>query len=354
MNLWKALPKVVSSCVLAGTAAAQAEFVFAINQSQSNFTWSGTSTLGAIVGNPSNAFQMSGTTRLALAPLGADPIESGWFTNAGDAAAVPDLHGKINNPFPFLPPLATIDVTNLHLKVGSSSFGIAANGSFTATATITAISGTLTVTPLGGSASVQNLAGMMSTPQAQPGTVTSSGAALDLVVPINSNFLFSDPGTGASGTITLSGSLTAKWTCPAAQVYCTAKVNSLGCTPSIGSSGFASYSNASPFLVTATNELNQKSGLLFYGTAASATPFQGGFKCVATPTIRSVVQSSGGSAVGNDCTGSYSYDFNARIQALVDPQLVPGAEIFAQYWSRDPQSLSTTNLTAGVRFTIRP
>jgi hypothetical protein len=310
--------------------------------------------LGAIVGNPSNQFQMAGTTRLEVVPLGADPVASGRFTDAGDAAAIPDLHGKINNPFPFLPPLATIDVTNLHLKVGSPSFSIAGNGAFTANATITAISGTLTVTPLGSSPSAQNLAGMMSTPQAQAGTVTQNGSALDLVVPINSNFPFSDPGTGASGSITITGTLTAKWICPAAQVYCTAKVNSLGCTPSIGSSGTASYSSGAPFLVTATNELNQKAGLLFYGTAPSAAPFQGGYKCVASPSIRTVVQNSGGSAVGNDCTGSYSYDFNARIQSLIDPQLVPGDEIFVQYWSRDPQSLSTTNLTAGVRFTIAP
>lgn len=354
MKVWKALPKVLSSLALAGTAAAQAELVFGIVQSQSNFTWSGTSSMGPIVGNPSNQFQMAGTTHLEIAPLAADPIASGRFTDAGDAVAVPDLHGKIPNPFPFLPPLATIDVLNLHLKVGSTPFSIAANGAFTANMTITAISGTLVVTPLGSSPSQQDLAGLVSTPQLQAGGVTQIGSTLLLDVPINSNFPFQDPSTGASGTITLTGILRANWTCPAPQVYCTAKVNSLGCTPSIGSSGTASYTGASPFLVTATNELNQKAGLLFYGTAPSATAFQGGVKCVASPTIRTVVQSSGGSALGNDCSGSYSYDFNARVQALVDPQLVPGAEIFAQYWSRDPQSPSTTGLTAGVRFTIAP
>jgi hypothetical protein len=350
----RVLVQVFSSLALAGAASAQAEFVFSIAQSQSDFTWSGTSTLGAIVGNPSNQFEIGGTTRLELSPLGPDAIASGRFTDGGDAFATPDLHGKINNPFPFLPPLATIDVLGLHLKVGSPSFAIAGNGAFSADATITAISGTLVVTPLGGSPSQTALAGLMSTPQPQAGTVTQSGATLDLTIPIHSVFPFSDPGTGASGSITLTGTLLASWTCPPAQTYCTAKTNSLGCLPAIGSTGTASYTNPAPFVVSASNELNQKAGLLFYGVSASSAPFQGGFKCVASPSIRTGIQSSGGSASGDDCTGSYAYDFTPRIQGFVDPQLVPGAEIFVQYWSRDPQSPSTTNLTAGLRFTICP
>ena len=84
----------------------------------------------------------------------------------------------------------------------------------------------------------------------------------------------------------------------------------------IGSSGTASYSNAAPFLITATNELNQRSGLVFYGLASSNVPFQGGTKCVAPPTFRSPIQDSGGSTSGDDCSGSYSFDFNATIQSL--------------------------------------
>jgi hypothetical protein len=339
---------------LCARAVAQVDFDFTISQSTSNFSWSGTSSLGAIVGNPSNTFQFQGDTHMTLAPSGATPIASGDFPGLGDAKAVPDLHGKINNPIPFLPPLATIDVTNLHLKVTAPTFAIAPAGTFSATVTLTAIAGTLTVTPLGSSASNTDLTGQMSTPTAFNGTVTKTGNNLHLTLPVNSTFLFNDPTTGASGTINVTGTVNADWTCPAAQIYCTAKTNSLGCVPAIATSGMASYTSASAFTISASNTLNQKSGLLYYGFAASSAPFQGGIKCVASPTIRTAIQSSGGSPAGNDCTGAFTFDFNAHILSSIDPLLVPGEEVFAQYWSRDPASLSTTNLTNGARFTICP
>jgi hypothetical protein len=136
--------------------------------------------------------------------------------------------------------------------------------------------------------------------------------------------------------------------------YCTGKVNSLGCTPAIGFSGAASASSGQPFLITASNVLNQKSGLLFHGHAASSTPFQGGVKCVANPIARTPSMSSGGSASGADCTGAFSIDFNARIASGIDPTLVAGAEIYAQYWSRDPGSASQTSLSNALRFVVHP
>jgi hypothetical protein len=142
--------------------------------------------------------------------------------------------------------------------------------------------------------------------------------------------------------------------CSAPTVYCTAKTNSLGCVPSIGSAGTPSASNSSPFLVTATNSLNNKNGLLFYGFAAGATPFQGGWLCIAPPTQRTPLQGSGGSSIGDDCSGAYSFDMNARIQSGVDANLVQGATVYCQYWSRDPASPTTTGLTNGLSFSICP
>jgi hypothetical protein len=136
--------------------------------------------------------------------------------------------------------------------------------------------------------------------------------------------------------------------------YCTAKINSLGCSPAINSSGSPSASSVSPFLITASNIINQKHGLLFYSHSPAATAFQGGTKCVADPSLRTPPQESGGSATGADCTGTYSLDFNARIHSGVDPALTAGAEIYAQYWSRDPLSASHTNLSNAVRFVINP
>jgi hypothetical protein len=136
-------------------------------------------------------------------------------------------------------------------------------------------------------------------------------------------------------------------------VYCTSKLNSQFCLPAIGFSGNPSASNAQPFLITATNILNQKSGLLFYGYQSQGAPFQGGWLCVLAPIRRTSVQSSGGSPTGTDCTGTFSFDFNAYIQTGFDSLIqVPGQQVYAQFWSRDPQDAFFTNLTNGLQFAV--
>jgi hypothetical protein len=136
--------------------------------------------------------------------------------------------------------------------------------------------------------------------------------------------------------------------------YCTSKTNSLGCTPLMASTGSPDVNSGAAFDVRCTLVLNQKNGLLFYGFAPLAAPFQGGWLCVAPPTQRTLLQSSGGSASGNDCTGQFHYDFNARIQSGVDPALVVGQEVFCQYWSRDPAIASTTSLSNALGFVVNP
>lgn len=137
-------------------------------------------------------------------------------------------------------------------------------------------------------------------------------------------------------------------------IYCSPKSNSLGCSPAITHAGQPSASSASPFTIGARLVLNRRSGLMFYGFAPSWSAFQGGTLCISTPTRRTPPQDSGGSTAGDDCTGVYAFDFNARIQAGVDPMLVAGQRVFAQYWMRDPASASTTNLSDGVAFVIGP
>ncbi len=139
----------------------------------------------------------------------------------------------------------------------------------------------------------------------------------------------------------------------APSVYCTAKANSLGCTPAIAFSGQPSASSLNAFTISASNVVNQKQGLLFYGYAQQIAPFQGGFLCAAPPTRRTPAQNSGGAAAPtNDCSGAYAFDFNGWIQSGADPLCVPGQTICAQYWSRDPASPSTTGLTNAVNFVI--
>ncbi|MCC7011657.1 MAG: hypothetical protein IT454_03760 [Planctomycetes bacterium] len=141
---------------------------------------------------------------------------------------------------------------------------------------------------------------------------------------------------------------------PPPDAYCTAKTNSLGCVPSIGAVGNASASSPAAFNVTCASVLNNRSGLMFYGTAPLANPFQGGYLCVNIPTTRTSIQNSGGSPSGNDCTGLYSFDFRTLIQSGVDTRLIAGADIYTQYWMRDPASVPFTGLSNGLHFRILP
>lgn len=137
------------------------------------------------------------------------------------------------------------------------------------------------------------------------------------------------------------------------QVYCTGKVNSQGCVGAISSTGSASASGASgAFFINASNVLNQKSGLLFYGLNAASSPFQGGLKCAANPIRRTPLQTSGGSPLGNDCTGQFAFEFNNYIVNGYDPNLVVGATVYAQYWYRDGADAYGTGLTNAVQFGI--
>lgn len=142
--------------------------------------------------------------------------------------------------------------------------------------------------------------------------------------------------------------------CEAPADYCVAKVNSQGCTPDIDFIGSPSASNPSPFLITATQALNNKTGLLLYGYAPAATPFQGGTLCFLGTLKRTPSQNSGGNPPPNDCSGSYSFDFNARIQSGIDPNLAIGTNVFAQYYTRDAASSFGVGLTNALAFTVCP
>jgi len=158
------------------------------------------------------------------------------------------------------------------------------------------------------------------------------------------------PGTGSSpGTVQIFDITSLAPT----QTYCTAKINSQGCTPQIGAIGVPGATNPNPFAITSTNMINHKSGFVLYSVAGmAATPFQGGTLCLASPLHRTPAQNSGGNVGPTDCSGTYSLDFNARVQSGIDPALVPGVEVWAQYYSRDPGDPYMVGLTDAVTFII--
>jgi hypothetical protein len=102
-------------------------------------------------------------------------------------------------------------------------------------------------------------------------------------------------------------------------------------------------------VITCNNVLNNKNGLLFWGFASSAAPFQGGTKCVASPTIRTPNSGSGGSPAGNDCSGAYAFAFGTAYMNTLGVD--PGDTIYAQWWMRDPASASTPHGLSPTRST---
>jgi len=139
----------------------------------------------------------------------------------------------------------------------------------------------------------------------------------------------------------------------APSTYCTAKVNSQGCTPAIAASGTPSASSPTGFHITAMSVINNKNGLFFYGLSGpAAVPFQGGTFCATAPVRRTPLLSSGGNSPPDDCSGSYSFDFNAWFDGGGDANLFAGTRVNGQFWSRDPSAAFGTGLTNAVEFTI--
>jgi len=139
--------------------------------------------------------------------------------------------------------------------------------------------------------------------------------------------------------------------------YCTPKLNSLGCLPTMSFSGMPSVAASTGFVVSCSNVRNQKSGLIFYSTlGAAAAPFQGGVFCVQAPTRRTPIALSNGSASpADDCSGSFALDMNAYAASGVDPALSSvGSKVYSQTWSRDPGAPFNTSLSNALAYTLLP
>jgi hypothetical protein len=143
--------------------------------------------------------------------------------------------------------------------------------------------------------------------------------------------------------------------------YCTAKVNALGCTPTISWTGTPSATAGSGFVVKGSNVRNNKSGLLFYGiNGGNSLPFQGGTLCVASQVKRTgALNSFGTPAPSNDCSGIYAIDMNLFAVSAGPPVplaalQVPGTVVNCQFWGRDPgfPAPFNTTLTDGLEYPV--
>ncbi len=145
-------------------------------------------------------------------------------------------------------------------------------------------------------------------------------------------------------------------------VYCTAKINSLGCTSAISATGTPSAAATSGFVVSTSSIRNQRPGVLLYGLSGrAALPFGGGTLCLAGSIRRAAAVNSGGSPSGADCSGVLSVDMNAFARGLLggspDRALsLPGARIGCQWWSSDPLPGNPNNpgLSDALEYSVAP
>jgi hypothetical protein len=367
---------ILSLAPLAATAHAQSTYVFQIQQSASNFNWSGTTSLGPIVGNPSTAFQLAGTSGLDLtAQLGAQPIAGGQFTG-GDAFTVPDIHGKIPNILPFLPPLATIDLVGLHVSASSDPFMVDGSGNFSSMGTLTALAGTLTVTPLGQSPSTTPLAGNSSDPGAISGTFTTTASSIHLHQPINSTFSFSDPSSGATGSITIVGTIESNHqlttsfcagdgsgaACPCSNASVGA---GRGCNNSsstggaqLSVAGFASLASDS-LVLTSSFEKPSASSVFLQGTTqvSPGAVFGQGLRCIGGALKRLYVHNAVAGVVSAPTGGDVAV--SSQSAALGNP-IAAGESRYYQVYYRDPTVLgacspdSTFNASQALAISWHP
>ncbi|MFT6832706.1 MAG: hypothetical protein ACJAZN_002884 [Planctomycetota bacterium] len=341
----------LGAAFLGSTAAAQGPtLTFDINAFQSQFTYSGSTSLGPIVGNP-NTFGLSGTVEARLGAGLTGPIGTIQFVPGSSAAVSPDIDAVIPNPFVFLPPLAQITITGLILGLESGPIAVDPTGSFSGTVVATIQAGIVTITPLGSAPTITDLAGNQTDPQMVSGVVTASNSIVGFGVPLNLPFMLMDPATGLTATVNLMGDLEANHTFPQPSSYCTAVPNSTGISAAIGTTGTPSLSSGS------------------LGLTASALP-QNSLGYFLFSADQGFVPTFGGSA-GNLCLGGQLYRLSNFVLSSggagqvalplpfggLPPGLTAdiGIEWNFQYWFRDQNGgVPTSNTTDGITVVFTP
>ncbi len=136
--------------------------------------------------------------------------------------------------------------------------------------------------------------------------------------------------------------------------YCTAKVDSVGCSPVFTFTGAPSLSGPDDFVVRATSVRSHAFGILARGVGPNQSPFRGGLLCVAQPIARVAKLSSRGSSAALDCSGQLAFDVtHAWMQSA---GLSAGSSAYLQWIYRDPAHPdgSGVGLSGGLSFTVCP
>jgi Tol biopolymer transport system component len=121
--------------------------------------------------------------------------------------------------------------------------------------------------------------------------------------------------------------------------FCAPRPSSGGCAARSALVGAASLASTAPLSVELSAAGNQRSAAFFYGFAPASAPWLGGVLCVAPPLRRTPPRSTGGAPPpADDCSGAASFDLRAHLAAGLDPALAAGADVYGQWFVRDPQA----------------
>lgn len=306
------------SALLVGLAspglAQTSPFLFEVDPSESNWTW--TATANGIAVNPTggNQFQMFGTfdTQLGINGLGLPGVGS---LDGGEVTIAPDVAGTILF-------LAAVRVEGLVLSpVGVPlDFGdfSTSDGTFAADFYWDVLAGTAIITPLFGSPTYVDLAGTATQASYTVGTITPNlDGTLKFVAPQDLRLELDDPDTGIQFIIDLVGTLTGNEV-PLVTSLCFGDGSGAacpclnpgnpgqGCANGTGSgatlavSGSTSLSAADLSLV-ASGLVPGNAGLFFQGSAqlnaGLGTPFGDGLFCAGGTIVRLEARVANGSGV---------------------------------------------------------
>ena len=139
-----------------------------------------------------------------------------------------------------------------------------------------------------------------------------------------------------------------------ALAYGSSQLASSSCSARISLVGSPSATSTDPVLVRAEDVIPARDGLMIYGLGPAQSPLGGGNLWVAAPVKRTALLNSGSSTTLGPCSGVLQFDLGPRLRSGLEPMLAPGSRVHVQYWYRDPQSPSLTNLTHGLQFSILP
>jgi hypothetical protein len=139
--------------------------------------------------------------------------------------------------------------------------------------------------------------------------------------------------------------------------FCTASTTSLGCVPTMTTSGVPSASSTGGFTVSVVGTEGDRIGIAFFnsyaGYTSKWTPASTSYLCMQSAGRMPPLISTG---TQGQCDGVYTWDWTAHL--ATNPSLaalyVAGRPVFFQSWFRDPPAPTGTNLSGGIQFLMQP